>query len=74
MLQASQPLAHGTNAVNTILVDFRAFDTMGEITVLLIAALAGMGLLVRYRRSKRHDGHADAYAPPGFLMGRRKEP
>ncbi len=74
MLQASQPLAEGANAVNTILVDFRAFDTMGEITVLLIATLAGMALLVRYRRSSRHDGKASAYAPPGFLLGRRKLP
>jgi len=29
----------GTNVVNVILVDFRGFDTMGEITVLGIAAL-----------------------------------
>lgn len=42
----------GTNVVNVILVDFRGFDTMGEITVLGIAALgiykllAGMRLFV----------------------------
>ena len=30
----------GTNVVNVILVDFRGFDTLGEITVLLIAAVA----------------------------------
>lgn len=71
MLKLSQPLAEGTNAVNTILVDFRAFDTLGEITVLLIASLAGMALMVRYRRS-RHRGKQAAYAAPGFLLGRKK--
>lgn len=44
-------LAHGTNAVNTILVDFRGFDTLGEITVLLIATLGALGLLMRYKRT-----------------------
>ncbi|APR03662.1 monovalent cation/H+ antiporter subunit A [Thauera chlorobenzoica] len=35
----------GTNVVNVILVDFRGFDTFGEITVLGIAALAIYALL-----------------------------
>ncbi|MBX3009947.1 MAG: DUF4040 domain-containing protein [Caldilineaceae bacterium] len=39
------PAAHGGNIVNVILVDFRGFDTLGEITVLAIAALGGYGLL-----------------------------
>jgi multicomponent Na+:H+ antiporter subunit A len=37
----SVPLGHGANIVNVILVDFRGFDTLGEITVLGIAAVAG---------------------------------
>jgi multicomponent Na+:H+ antiporter subunit A len=41
----SVPLAHGANVVNVILVDFRGFDTMGEITVLAIAAVGGYALL-----------------------------
>src|SRR5690554_5830304 len=36
----------GTNVVNVILVDFRGFDTLGEITVLAIAA-AGIYTLLR---------------------------
>lgn len=44
-------LAEGTNAVNTTLVDFRGFDTLGEITVLLIATLGALGLLMRYKRT-----------------------
>jgi multicomponent K+:H+ antiporter subunit A len=39
----------GTNVVNVILVDFRAFDTLGEITVLGAVALAVYSLLRRFR-------------------------
>jgi multicomponent K+:H+ antiporter subunit A len=41
----------GTNAVNVILVDFRGFDTMGEITVLAVVALTVYALLRRFRPS-----------------------
>ncbi|MEQ9121042.1 MAG: hypothetical protein RIM80_00535, partial [Alphaproteobacteria bacterium] len=37
--------AHGRNVVNVILVDFRALDTLGEIAVLAIAAIAIAALL-----------------------------
>jgi multicomponent Na+:H+ antiporter subunit A len=36
---------HGRNVVNVILVDFRALDTLGEITVLSLAALGVYALL-----------------------------
>jgi multicomponent K+:H+ antiporter subunit A len=39
----------GTNVVNVILVDFRAFDTFGEITVLGIVAITVYALLRRFR-------------------------
>lgn len=39
------PQAHGSNIVNVILVDFRALDTLGEITVLVIAAIGVVALL-----------------------------
>jgi multicomponent Na+:H+ antiporter subunit A len=38
-------LGHGRNIVNVILVDFRAFDTLAEITVLATAAIGVRGLL-----------------------------
>ena len=38
-------LAKGKNVVNVILVDFRGFDTMVEITVLVIAAIGVFSLL-----------------------------
>lgn len=44
-LHNAVPGGHGANVVNVILVDFRAFDTMGEVTVLAIAALGGYALL-----------------------------
>ena len=37
---SSYALAGGKNVVNVILVDFRGYDTMGEITVFSVAALA----------------------------------
>lgn len=48
----SAALAHGRNIVNVILVDFRALDTLGEITVLATAALGVRALL---RMSKRDE-------------------
>mgnify|MGYP005839489075 CR=1 FL=1 len=42
----------GANVVNVILVDFRGFDTMGEITVLGLAALGVWTLLRRHRPSE----------------------
>lgn len=42
----------GRNVVNVILVDFRALDTLGEITVLAIAGLSIFGLLSIYRKGE----------------------
>lgn len=42
---SSYVLAKGRNIVNVILVDFRALDTLGEITVLSIAALGVFAIL-----------------------------
>jgi multicomponent Na+:H+ antiporter subunit A len=42
---ASLPLAHGRNVVNVLLVDFRALDTLGEITVLAVVALGVLALM-----------------------------
>ncbi len=45
--ELSYPEAKGKNVVNVILVDFRALDTLGEITVLTIAALGVATLTFR---------------------------
>jgi multicomponent Na+:H+ antiporter subunit A len=44
-LEQSLPAGHGRNVVNVILVDFRALDTLGEITVLAVAALGVYAML-----------------------------
>jgi multicomponent Na+:H+ antiporter subunit A len=44
-VETALPQAHGRNIVNVILVDFRALDTLGEITVLGIAAVGVYALL-----------------------------
>ena len=44
-VENSLPKAHGRNIVNVILVDFRALDTLGEITVVAVAALGVYALL-----------------------------
>jgi multicomponent Na+:H+ antiporter subunit A len=41
----SVPYGKGGNIVNVILVDFRAWDTLGEMTVLAVAAAGGFALL-----------------------------
>ena len=48
-LAAAYAEGGGHNVVNVILVDFRGFDTFGEITVLAIVALAVFSLLRRFR-------------------------
>ena len=48
--QASVPKALGHNIVNVILVDFRGFDTMGEVSVVVIAGVAAIAALRAGRR------------------------
>jgi multicomponent K+:H+ antiporter subunit A len=50
-LSRALPEGGGTNVVNVMLVDFRAFDTLGEITVLGAVALTVFALLRRFRPS-----------------------
>ena len=44
-MQQSIPLGGGSNVVNVILVDFRGFDTFGEVAVLGIAAIGTLCLM-----------------------------
>lgn len=81
-LQKAAPEGGGTNVVNVILVDFRALDTLGEITVLAIVALTVYALLRRFRPAPEsaqipaqqlnpvdpHGGHTpEQLASHGFL-------
>jgi multicomponent K+:H+ antiporter subunit A len=46
----SLPDGGGGNVVNVILVDFRGYDTLGEITVLAAAAIGVVALIQAARR------------------------
>ncbi|MCZ0963414.1 hydrogen gas-evolving membrane-bound hydrogenase subunit E [Paracoccus benzoatiresistens] len=47
----SYALAHGLNIVNVVLVDFRAFDTFGELIVVLLASFGAYAVLKRKRKA-----------------------
>jgi multicomponent K+:H+ antiporter subunit A len=80
-LQRALPEAGGRNVVNVIIVDFRGFDTLGEITVLGTVALTVYALLRRFRpapesrdvpRAQREDAAREALAsgeglPEGYV-------
>ncbi|TSD99416.1 Na+/H+ antiporter subunit A [Skermania sp. ID1734] len=50
MPDAAYHLGNGRNVVNVLLVDIRAWDTLGEISVLLVAATGVASLVFRHRR------------------------
>lgn len=49
----SMPEGYGRNIVNVILVDFRAFDTLGEVVVVVIAAISSAYLFRSKKKPKR---------------------
>ncbi|MXU63873.1 hydrogen gas-evolving membrane-bound hydrogenase subunit E [Oceanomicrobium pacificus] len=49
----SAPKALGRNIVNVILVDFRALDTLGEVSVVLIAAIAAVAVMRAGREARK---------------------
>lgn len=56
----SKVVAHGTNVVNVILVDFRGTDTLGEIAVVMVAGLAILALIrIRTPRVRVADNDPD---------------
>lgn len=71
-LRNSVALAQGTNAVNTVVIDFRGWDTLLEIGVLLIASLGVLGLLARRRggppRAPTGPDHDLFPVPPDLIL------
>lgn len=55
-LARALPEGGGSNVVNVMLVDFRGYDTLGEITVLSAVALAVYALLRRFRPPRESSG------------------
>ncbi|MFD1661724.1 hydrogen gas-evolving membrane-bound hydrogenase subunit E [Streptomyces caeni] len=66
-LRAAEPQTGGRNVVNTILVDFRGLDTLGEASVLAAAALGLLLLLPGTRRDSPPGGLPAA--PYGQVLG-----
>jgi multicomponent K+:H+ antiporter subunit A len=58
----------GGNVVNVILVDFRGYDTLGEITVLGIAGVVIHALLAQFQPQPRHAGPVDYGAGRSLML------
>jgi multicomponent Na+:H+ antiporter subunit A len=70
LFAAASKLAGGENIVNVTLVDLRAWDTMGEISVLVVAATGVTSLLFLRRRSRAMPRLSDPAADsPVWSMG-----
>jgi multicomponent Na+:H+ antiporter subunit A len=65
MVAAAVPEGHGRNVVNVILVDFRGFDTLGEISVLAVAAIGAVALARVGRRAAGYPTPQRSDAAPG---------
>jgi len=70
LFAAASKLAGGENIVNVTLVDLRAWDTMGEIAVLVVAATGVTSLLFLRRRTRAMPRLSDPSADsPVWAMG-----
>ncbi|MEV0249365.1 Na+/H+ antiporter subunit A [Nocardia sp. NPDC050712] len=79
--EAAYTFGGGKNAVNVLLVDIRAWDTLGEISVLIVAATGVASLVFRTRRfgsapravdAPNYDPDAVSWLPAGRLVDRRE--
>lgn len=77
---AAYTFGGGKNAVNVLLVDIRAWDTLGEISVLVVAATGVASLVFRSRRfgsapravdAPNYDPDLVSWLPAGRLVDRR---
>lgn len=63
-LQNAPELTGATNVVTAILLDFRAYDTLGEATVILTAVVGTLVILRRPAREAREEGDPAPTPPP----------
>nr|WP_157062901.1 hydrogen gas-evolving membrane-bound hydrogenase subunit E [Actinopolyspora mortivallis] len=69
-LRRAEEEASATNVVNAIIVDFRAFDTVGEISVLAVAATGVASLVLTARSARRRRRRpADRTSTPAASAG-----
>jgi multicomponent Na+:H+ antiporter subunit A len=64
VVEHAVPDGGGRNVVNVILVDFRGFDTLGEITVLVTASIGAVALARVGRRAAHQRGERAPRAKP----------
>lgn len=67
MIARSAPDAKGNNVVNVILVDFRGLDTLGEIAVLVVAAIGAVSLARVARRVPARARDVDGAVGPALV-------
>jgi multicomponent Na+:H+ antiporter subunit A len=75
MVDRSYPDGNGRNVVNVILVEFRGYDTLGEITVLAAVAIGTVALARAGRRpatptSPARSGKGEPSLPPALPVSR----
>jgi multicomponent Na+:H+ antiporter subunit A len=74
MVERAYPDGNGRNVVNVILVEFRGYDTLGEITVLAAVAIGTVALARAGRRpateSSPAPGIAETAVPPALPVSR----
>jgi multicomponent Na+:H+ antiporter subunit A len=63
LINRALPEGGGRNVVNVVLTDFRALDTLGEISVLTVAALGITSLLLAGRRRRTSESSVGAEEP-----------
>jgi len=68
-IEKAVPEGGGANVVNVMLVDFRAFDTLGEITVLGIVGLTVYALLRRFRPAEEAIEPTEQQRAPASATG-----
>jgi len=68
-LEYAKSVGGGYNVVNVILVDFRGYDTMGEITVLAVVAVAVVALLRLRSRAGAPGEEIHEAVPPAAPSG-----
>jgi len=65
---------HGQNVVNVILVDIRAWDTLGELSVLVVAATGVASLVFLRRRTGAVDRAGEPHTSGDDASGARRAP
>ena len=61
------PAANGSNTVTAILLDYRAYDTLGEATVLFCSVLGALAILRKTARKSKED--EDVESDPAGTAG-----